>query len=405
MSWFEKKSLARRRGRIFLDYASATPVLPEVRRVMEKYWSRDFYNPSAIYQEGVRIKEEIEQSRAGVALSLGVAPPGIIFTASGTESDNLAVLGAFEAFRQRSAVAGQAQGKKAKDGKPHIIISAIEHPAVVGAAEEVVRRGGEMSVLGVDEEGRVSPEALKKLLKKNTFLVSIGLANNEIGTIQPLSKIGRLLREYRKSHSSSYPYLHTDASQAPSFLDVSLETLHLDLLTLDNSKIYGPKGVGVLAVRRGVKICPIIFGGGQEGNRRSGTLNPALVSGFALALKIALRDREKESRRLENLREYFIESVSGYLPRVVVNGSRNNHLPNIVNVSLPGVLSEFILLKLDKAGVMVSVGSACSADERVSGSPVIRALGKSELAESTLRFSFGRFTTAGEVKQAVKIFC
>ena len=392
MNWFEKK-------RIFLDYASATPVLPEVKRAMEKYWSRDFYNPSAIYREGVWIKEEVEESRTRVARALGVAPSGVIFTASGTESDNLAILGAFESFRQVKKTLRQAQGK------PHIIISAIEHPAVIGAAEEVARRGGEMSILGVDEEGRVSPEALKKLLKKNTFLVSVGLANNEIGTIQPLSKIGRLLREYRKGRGSSYPYLHTDASQAPNFLDVSIESLQTDLLTLDGSKIYGPKGVGALAVRRGVKIHPIIFGGGQEGARRSGTLNPALVSGFALALDIALRNREKESQRLETLRKYFVKSVTKRLPKMVINGSLNNHLPNIVSVSIPGVLSEFILLKLDKEGVMASVGSACSLDERVSGSPVIRALGRSDLAEATLRFSFGRPTTLSDVKRTVEIFC
>ena len=391
MNWFEKK-------RIFLDYASATPVLPEVKRAMEKYWSRDFYNPSAIYREGVWIKEEVEESRTRVARALGVAPSGVIFTASATESNNLAVLGAFEAWCYQTP-------RRARGKKPHIIISAIEHPAVIGAAREVVRRGGKMSILGVDKEGRVSPETLKKLLKKNTFLVSIGLANNEIGTIQPLSKIGRLLREYRKGYNSSYPYLHTDASQAPNFLDVSIESLQTDLLTLDGSKIYSPKGVGVLAARREVKIHPIIFGGGQEGARRSGTLNPALISGFALALEIALRDREKESRRLEVLRKYFVESVTERLPKIVINGSLDNHLPNIVSISLPSIISEFILLKLDREGVMASVGSACSLDERVSGSPVIRALGRSDLAEATLGFFFGRLTTLGDVKRAVEIFC
>ncbi|MEK9171714.1 MAG: cysteine desulfurase family protein, partial [Patescibacteria group bacterium] len=377
---------------------SATPVLPEVRQMMEKYWSRDFYNPSAIYQEGLLIKEEVRQNRTRVARALGISPDGVIFTASGTESDNLAILGTFEAFRQ-------AQGKKAQDSKPHLIISATEHPAVVAAAREVLRRGGEMSILGVDEEGLVSVEALKKLLKKNTFLVSIGLANNEIGTIQPISQIGRLIFEFRKENSSPYPYLHTDASQAPNYLNVGVESLQTDILTLDGSKIYGPKGIGVLAVRRGVKIHPIIFGGGQERGRRAGTSNPALVSGFALALEIALRDREKESRRLETLRKYFIEFIKKCLPRIMINGSLDNHLPNIVSVSLPDTLSEFILLKLDRSGIMVSVGSACSFDEKVSGSPVITALGRSDLAEATLRFSFGRLTTLSDVGRAAKIFC
>ncbi|MEK7176930.1 MAG: cysteine desulfurase family protein [Patescibacteria group bacterium] len=385
MFWFPQK-------RIFLDYASATPVLPEVKKKMDKYWSKDFYNPRAIYKEASVIKEEVEEARKSVARALGVSFSGIIFTASGTESDNLAILGTFEIAKEIFK-------------KPHIIISAIEHPAVALAAEEVVRRGGEMSVLGVDEEGRVSPEALKKLLKKNTFLVSVGLANSEIGTIQPLSKIGRILREYRKDNESPYPYLHTDASQAPNYLDVTLESPNIDLLTLDGSKIYGPKGVGILATRKGVKIHPIIFGGEQEGGRRSGTLNPSLIVGFTSALEAAIKDREKESERLKVLQKYFIEQIYQHVPKAVINGSLEHSLPNLISVSLPNTLSEFVLLKLDKEGVMVSVGSACSSDGLVSGSEVIKALGKHQLAESTLRFSFGRQTSLSEVKRAAKIFC
>ncbi|MEK7461520.1 MAG: cysteine desulfurase family protein [Patescibacteria group bacterium] len=381
-----------RNSKIYLDYTSATPVLPEVRRAMEKYWSQDFYNPSAIYKEGLRVKEEIKECRARVARALRVAPNGIIFTSGGTESDNLAILGLFEASK-----------KKLK--QPHIIISAIEHPAVVAAAQEVVRRGGKMSILEVNEEGIVSVETLKDLVKKNTFLVSVGLANGEIGTIQPISKIGRFLSQFRKEHASIYPYLHTDASQTPSYLNVCLDSLNTDLLTLDGSKIYGPKGIGILAIRKGVKIHPIILGGGQEDGRRSGTLNLALVSGFVLSLEKVQQHREKELLRLEVLRQYFIQSVCKCLPQAIINGAPKNHLPNIVSVSVPGILSEFILLKLDQFGVMVSVGSACSLDGRVSGSPVISALGKKDLAESTLRFSFGRLTTLNEIKYAIKIFC
>lgn len=381
MSWFKSK-------RIFLDYAAATPVLPEVRQAMEKYWSNDFYNPSAIYREGLEVKKEIENCCARVARALGVQPKGIIFTAGGTDSDNLAILGAFEAFRQ-------AQDKRTQDNKPHIIISAIEHPAIVAAAEEVVRRGGEVSTCEVDEEGLISIKTLEKLLKKNTFLISVGLANNEIGTIQPIAKIGRMVRKYRKEQESAYPYLHTDASQVPSFLNISLETLQADLLTLDGSKIYGPKSIGILATKAGVGLH----------HKRAGTPNPALIIGLTLALEIALRNRERESKRLEVLREYFIKSVTKCLPNAIINNSPENHLPNIISVSLPGTLSEFILLKLDQAGVMVSVGSACSYDERVSGSPVIIALGKKYLAESTLRFSFGRPTIESDVRRAIEIFC
>ena len=384
-NWFRQNPTSLKlRGarRIFLDYASATPVLRDVQQVMEKYWSRDFHNPSAIYEEGIRVKREVEECRARIGRSLGVQPKDIIFTSSGTESDNLAILGVFE------------QGLTLQK-KPHIIISAIEHPAVVAAAEDVVRRGGEMSTCEVDEYGLIQLDKLKKLLKKNTFLVSVGYANNEIGSIQPISKIGRIVREYRKQEESPYPYFHTDASQAPSFLNVDLDSLQADLMTLDGSKIYGPKGVGVLALRRGVKLHRL----------RSGTPNPALISGLTLALEIAIRDREKESKRLESQRKYFVDAVTKRLPNLIVNGSPHSHLPNIASVSIPGTLSEFILLKLDKAGVMVSVGSACSNDEMESGSPVIKALGKGELSESTLRFSFGRFSTPDEVKRTIEIFC
>ncbi|KKQ82763.1 MAG: Cysteine desulfurase [Parcubacteria group bacterium GW2011_GWB1_38_8] len=386
MSWFEQK-------RIFLDYASATPVLPEVKQVMEKYGSKVFYNPSAIYKEGLFVKKDIEQYRTRVARALGVAQQGIVFTSGGTESDNLAVLGTFETLRE-------SQNKK-----PHIIISSIEHPSVIASAKEVVRRGGEMSILKVNEEGVVSIEALSKLIKRNTFLISIGLANNEIGTIQPIPKIGRLVREYRKTHKSIYPYLHTDASQTPSFLSTNLESLQTDLMTLDASKIYGPKGVGVLALRAGVKIHPTIFGGDQEGGRRAGTPNSALIAGFTLALELAQKNKEKESSRLESFRKYFIETIKKNVPKAIFNGSISSHLPNIVSVSVPGIMSEFVLLKLDREGVLASVGSACSFDGKISGSSVIRALGKTELSESTLRFSFGRFTNENDVRQAVKIFC
>ena len=385
---FEKKP-----RRIFLDYASATPVLKEVGQEMVKYFSRNFYNPSAIYQEALEVKKEVEDYRSRVAGLVGAGKQEIVFTAGGTESVNLAILGAFEEY------------SKTAKGKPHIIISAIEHPAVVRAAEEVVRRGGEMSVVEVDEEGVVSIESLKKLLKKNTFLVSITLANSEIGTVEPVAKIGRIIKEERKARGAGYPLLHTDASAAPGFLEVKLEALQCDMLTLDGSKIYGPKGVGILATRRGVKLHPIIFGGSQERGRRPGTTNPAMIAGIARALEIAARDRESEAKRLESMRQKFIEKVIRALPHAIINGSSDAHLPNIVSISIPNTLSEFLLLKLDKEGVLVSVGTACSFDEKVSGSPIIRAIGKPELSESTLRFSFGRGTSEKELKIATEIFC
>lgn len=385
MDFFFKKK------RIFLDYASATPVIKPVRDAMEPYWSRDFFNPSAIYVEGQAVKKVLDLERIKMAKLLGVGHKNIIFTSGGTESANLAILGAFEESLSTLK-------------RPHLIISSTEHSAVARAAEEVKRRGGEVSVVEVNEEGVVSFESLKSLIKKSTFLVSIGLASSEIGTVQPVAKFARLIKEYRRVNNSEYPYLHTDASQAPNYLPISLENLQVDLLTLDASKVYGPRGIGALVVKTGVKIRPIIVGGQQEGSLRAGTPNTSLIVGFVRALEIALKDREKEAKRLEVLRSHFVERVIKYLPQAIINGSKESHLPNIVSVSIPGILSEFLLLKLDSEGVLVSVGSACSHDERESGSPVIRALGKPELAESTIRFSFGRFTTADEIKRAVEIF-
>ena len=384
MNWFKKK-------RIYLDYASATPLLKDVEEVMKKYWSRDFHNPGAIYDEGISVRKDIEGCRTRIARILSISSKGIVFTGSGTESLNLAILGAFS---------------KAKETieKPHLIISSIEHPAVMAVAREIERLGGETSICPVNEEGIISLEELRLLLKPNTFMVSVGLANSEIGTVQPISKIGRIVRAYRKENNSLFPYFHTDASQASSYIDVALEKLQVDLLTLDASKIYGPKGIGILAFRGGVKINPIIFGGGQEGGLRSGTPSPALISGLTVAFEQVTKEREKEVSRINNLREVFVKSVKENIPEAVINGSEVSYLPNIVSVSIPGTLSEFILLKLDKEGVMVSVGTACSLDERVSGSPVLRAIGKPELAESTLRFSFGRFTTEKDINKAMEIF-
>lgn len=389
MNWLDNLF---KKKRIFMDYASATPVLEEVRRAMEKYWSADFYNASAIYGEGVQLKKELEGYRSKVALEIGAGSSDIIWTSGGTESVNLAILGVFEEAKKTIA-------------KPHIIISAIEHPAVMKAAQEALRRGGELDVIDVNEEGVVSLEQLKKLIKKSTVLVSVTFASGEIGTIEPISSIGRLVREERKKRGGNYPLLHTDASQAVSYIDTTLEKLQSDLITLDGAKIYGPKGVGILAIRKWVKLHPLMFGGSQEKGLRAGTANIPLIAGFTKALEITARDRVNESKRLEYLRRTFIERVMKRLPQVLVNGGSVSHLPNIVSLSVPGTLSEFLLLKLDKEGLLVSVGTACSLDEKTSGSPVIVALGKDDLKESTLRFSFGRGTTQKDIERATEIFC
>lgn len=385
MSWFRDK-------RIFLDYASATPILSEVEKVMREFGRREFYNSSAIYEEAQKVKKQIENYRIRVSKILGAGAKNIVFTSGGTESDNLAILGAFEESLTLFK-------------KPHLIISAVEHPAITAVADEVVRRGGKVSTCEVDTLGIVSPEEIARLLRPSTFLVSVSLANSEIGTVEPIAKIGRQIRQFRRKRSSLFPYFHTDASQAVNYIDVNIERLQVDLLTLDSSKIYGPKGIGLLAMRGGVRIQPIIFGGSQERGLRAGTLSQSLISGLAVALDIVAGDREKESKRLSLIRNYFLKEVKTRLPQVIINGSKEHCLPNIISLSLPGVLSELIVLKLDNAGVMASVGTACSLNEKVSGSPIMRAIGRSELAESTVRLSLGRGTTEKDIKKAVEIFC
>ena len=377
--------------RVYLDYASTTPVLPEVKRVMDKYFTEDFYNPSSIYMEAMIVKRKVEEMRIRISRILGVKYNDIYFLASGTESANLAILGAFEAVR-------------GKLDKPHIIISAIEHPAVKESTKEVVRRGGEVTVVGVDEFGRVSPQEILASIKPNTILVSIMLANNELGTIEPIGRISRLINEYKKKNNTPFPYIHTDASQAANYLKVYMPSLGVDLMTLDGSKIYGPKGVGVLVVRPNVELHPIIFGGGQEKGLRSGTENPSLIVGFTKAFEIADKDRESESKRLSIIKNKFIDGIKKSLPEAIINTPTEESLPNIVSVSVHGMLAEFVAIKLDRDGFMVSTGSACGTNKGASGTEALVALGRPELKESTIRFSFGRLTKTNDAVRALKAF-
>ncbi len=386
MNIFTKKAPER----IFLDYASSTPLLPEARKSMEEYFRDDFYNPSAIYLEGKKIRDELNNFRTEIARLLHVSAKDIIFTSGGSESDNLALLGVFEAFNHKLE-------------KPHFIISDIEHSAIMEAAKEIERRGGEVTKIRVNEEGIVSVEEIKNSLKANTVLVSVMLANNEIGTIEPIAKIARIVKEYRKEKETRFPYLHTDASQGANYLSLDLESLGVDMLTLDGGKIYGPRGSGILAVRPGVEIKPIIFGGGQEKGLRGGTENMALISGFSTALLIVQSDRLEESKRLEKIKKYFLEDIKSNFNGVLINTPTDVSLPNIVSISTPNILGELIAIKLNKEGILVSTGSSCGTFKNEGGSVTIKAIGRKHLSESTLRFSFGRHTTLNDIKHALNI--
>lgn len=385
-----------------MDYAATTYLDPRVKKAMEPYWFRDFGNPSSIYEEGRIARKAITLARVKVASLLNARPSEIIFTCGGTESDNLAILGVARALRQACLPVGRAQGK------PHIITSKIEHHAVLHACEMLEKQGFEVSYIDVDKDGILDLKEFKATLRKDTILVSVMYANNEIGTIQPITEIAKIIRGHRKNQTTrqsdnQLPLFHTDAVQAPSYLDLNVLKLGVDLLTLNGSKIYGPKGIGILFKKKDIKIEPLLYGGSQETSIRPGTENVPAIVGFASALELVTKDKEKESKRLQKLRDYFIAGLFQKIPDMVLNGSAMERLPNNVNVSFLGVEGEAIVLYLDAKGISVSTGSACTSDS-LEPSHVIMALKRSyEYAHGSVRFTMGHKTTKAELDYVLKV--
>ncbi len=378
--------------RIFLDYASTTPVDKAVLKTMLPFQTVNFGNASALYKEGVYAKQVLAQARTAVASQLNVKASEIVFTASGTEADNLAVRGIFDFYKSQF--------------KPHIITSVIEHPGILEICKYIEHNGGEVTYVPVNEAGLINPQDIKAALKPETVLVTIMLANNEIGTIQPIRDIARLIAEYKQANNKeTYPYLHTDASQGGNYLDLSFQKLGCDLLTLDASKMYGPKGVGALGIKSYVEIKPIIYGGGQEKGLRSATENIAGIVGLAKALNMAQKIRDKEARRLKKLQTYFFKKVTKVVPNVIINGDREKRLPNNVNFCIPKLDAEFAVIKLDQKGIACSSASSCINLSENSYSYVVDALGPEGKAcrESSLRFTFGRDTTKKHLKVVLKL--
>jgi len=379
--------------RIYLDYASLTPVDPRVIREMKAYSSSDFANASSLYKEGVAAKKALEEGRSKVAAFLHAHADEIIFTSGGTEANGLAIEGA-----------GRTAHRNGFE-KPHLIISTIEHSSVIETANMMEKHGVEVTRISVNEKGIISLEELKKALKPSTFMVSIMAVNNEIGSIQPLRDAIKIVRDYRKARTDGkvqYPLFHCDAAQAPLYMDLNMEKLGVDLLTLDGTKSYGPRGIGCLFIRRNTPIEQIIYGGGQERNMRSGTENIPAIMGFAKALEIAAKDREAEMLRISNLREQFINGLKTVRSDIQVNGSEllsnDDQSPHIVNVSIPGIDNEFFVLQLDARGVACSTKSSCLRDE--DESYVLKAMGKE--SNVSIRFSFGRWTKKGDIVFALK---
>jgi cysteine desulfurase len=391
---------------IYLDYAAATPVDERVLAAMMPYFGEDFYNPSAAYATARGVRADYQAAKHSIAQTIGAKPAEIIMTSGATESINLA----FASCHSDPSVRHSGLDPESSV----IITTAIEHPAVLECA-----KAAKATILPVDSQGRLDLDILRQNITDATQLISVGYANNELGTAQNIKEIAaicRLERQRRAERGVRVPLaLHTDASQATGYLDINVARLGVDMMTLNSGKCYGPKGVGLLYVRAGTSLSPTIRGGGQEMGLRSGTENVPGVIGFAKALEIAEKKRKSESKRLETLRndleKYILEHKNAFSKDGPwktwgggnVNGSRKHRLPNILNFSLPGLDGERLVFALDQRGVAVATGSACAANKG-TGSHVLAAIGLSKAeATGSLRISLGRQTTKTEVEQFKKI--
>ena len=375
--------------KIYLDHAATTPVDSRVLTAMKPYFTEKFGNPSALYGLGREAKNAVDEARKSIALLMHALPENIIFTAGGSESDNMAIFGAARAHAHK--------------GK-HIISLAIEHHAVLRPLEQLTKEGFEITYVPVDKNGLVSAEAVAKAIRPNTILITIMYANNEMGAIEPIADIGREILKYRKANNTIYPLFHTDACQAAGYLNLDVEKTHVDLMSINGGKIYGPKGVGALYVRRGVKITPIIFGGGQEKSLRAGTENTACIVGLSKALEVAQAQKVRESSRERELAKYLWEKITMNISEIKLNGPEigETRLPNNLNVTFKNIEGEAMLLYMDEYGIMCSTGSACTS-ESLEPSHVLRAMGMSyEMAHGSIRFTFGRSNTKSDIDYLMK---
>ncbi len=380
--------------RIYLDYASATPVDGDVLKAMRPYERKVFGNPSSIHKEGVEAQKALFDARERVARSLSVRSEEVLFTSGGTEANNLAIRGAISAVLKT--------GRKYEE--MHIITSSIEHSSVLECTRLLESLGVSVSYLAVDEKGNINSDDILKSIRPETVLISLSYINNEIGTIAPLREISKKLQAQRNgAEKGVYPLFHTDASQAPLFLNCSPESLGVDLMTIDSQKIYGPKGVGMLFSRHNVPLEPILYGGGQESGLRSGTEPISLIVGFSVALIKAQKEYKELNTRIGRLRELFFKELKSAVPNAEVNGDRKRRVANNINVSIPGVLGEFLVIQMDEAGVSAGTASACLS--RIGAvSYVIEALGKGkDRAESSIRFTLGKETTAYDIRKAIAL--
>ena len=399
--------------RIYLDYAATTPVDKEVLKEMLSYFNKKFGNASSIHSFGQEAIAAIDKSRGKIAKLFCCDFSEIIFTGSATESNNLAIKGL---VRKISEFGFQATANLSyrKDLRLtpkstrtlHIISTKIEHESVLEPLKELEESGHKVTYLPINREGFIKILDLEKNIKDNTVLVSIIYANNEIGTIQPIKEIGKLLEKINKKRQESgfsKIYFHTDAVQALNYLECRPDWLKVDLLTFSGHKIYGPKGIGGLYVRKNTPLLPIISGGGQEFGWRSGTENVPYIVGIAKAVDLAIKNREKRSKYILDLRNKLWKNIIKYNKGAKLNGSFSSRLPNNLNIRFAGLSNEMLIVALDQAGIAVSAGSACSS-RALAASHVLAAIGLSEKeAKESVRITFGKDTTNSEIKKTIEI--
>jgi cysteine desulfurase len=365
--------------KLYLDYAATTPVDPRVLVAMKPYFSKEFGNASSLYSMGQQARLAMENSRKRIAKIINAEPEEIVFTSGGTESDNLALVGV--------ALSNKKRGN-------HIITSKIEHKAVMGTCEFLEKQGFQITYLDVDKYGIIDLEQLKKSIKKETILVSVMHANNEIGTLEPVEEVGKICRE-------KDIYFHTDAVQSFCKIPIDVKKMKIDLLSASSHKIYGPKGVGLLYVRGGVKMEPLLHGGGHESGKRSGTENVAGIVGFAKACEIANKEMTKEAKRLSRMRSKLVKGLLK-IPNSYINGHPEKRLPGNINFRFDFIEGEALILKLDMLGIEASTGSACSSRD-LKSSHVLISIGLSpKQAHGSLRITMGRYTKEKDIDYVLK---
>lgn len=379
----------KKKSSIYLDYAAATPVDSHVFETMKPYFIDSFTNPSSLYASSTKLSGTYSECKNQVADFFHTTPDTITFVSGGSESVNTALMGIARSHRKQGA---------------HIITTKVEHGAVLESVHTLEKYGYEITYLPVDEYGIVAVKDVVKAIRKDTILISIMHANNEIGSIQPIEEIGREILKYRKKEKTLYPLFHVDACQSVLYLEPSVEKLHVDALSCNGGKIYGPKSSGILYVRRGVEIEPLIVGGGQQSNKRSGTIDMAMVVGITEAIKLISVNSEHEKIRM--LRDRLWNGIKKTIPDVVLNGpeiSDERRLPNNLNVSFIGAPGEALVLYLDAHGICVSTGSACAEDSR-AGSHVLEACRYDiDRKNSAIRFTLGKNIIEKEIDAVLKV--